>query len=229
MNREVRLKARNAAFRCGDQEAYNPARANLRRGISHAKFSYKQWIEKHFNSSDPRRMWQDIQTIMNIKPPSTVPPTSSASLPDKLNYFYACFDQGNEEAILKADLPPPSHTLHLRCLLHPEQGECTEGPDGIPGPMLRTCAEQLAGVFTDIFNLSMAQTVVLTNFKTASIVPVPKLSTATALNDFHPVALTPNIAKRFKTLVLSHLKSCLPATLVPHQFAYRHNSAYAVD
>ncbi len=27
------------------------------------------------------------------------------------------------------------------------------GPDGIPGRLLRTCAFQLAGVFTDVFNL----------------------------------------------------------------------------
>ncbi|KAI4874716.1 hypothetical protein NFI96_007695 [Prochilodus magdalenae] len=47
--------------------------------------------------------------------------------------------------------------------------------------------------------------------------------TASAQNDFRPVALTPIISKCFERLVLSHLKSCLPATLDPHQFAYRSN------
>ena len=28
------------------------------------------------------------------------------------------------------------------------------GPDAVPGRVLRACAEQLAGVFTDIFNMS---------------------------------------------------------------------------
>ena len=54
------------------------------------------------------------------------------------------------------------------------------GPDGIPGRMLRASAEQLTGVFKDIFNLSLAQAVVPTSFKTAPIVPVPKDK---ALND----------------------------------------------
>ncbi|KAI4891286.1 hypothetical protein NFI96_003881 [Prochilodus magdalenae] len=56
MNREVRLllKARDAAFRSGDREAYSSARANLRKGISMAKHCYKQRIEEHFSSSDPR-------------------------------------------------------------------------------------------------------------------------------------------------------------------------------
>ncbi|XP_058273785.1 NLR family CARD domain-containing protein 3-like [Hemibagrus wyckioides] len=58
---------------------------------------------------------------------------------------------------------------------------------------------------------------------TTSIVPVPENSTASCLNDYRPVALTPIITKCFEWLVLAHLKTCLPATLDPHQFAYRQN------
>ncbi|KAI4882104.1 hypothetical protein NFI96_000101 [Prochilodus magdalenae] len=97
------------------------------------------------------------------------------------------------------------------------------GPDGVPGRVLRACAHELSGVFAHIFNLLLAQAAVPTIFKTATIVPVPKHPTASVLNDFRPVALTPIISKCFERLVLSHLKSCLPATLDPHQFAYRGN------
>ena len=31
------------------------------------------------------------------------------------------------------------------------------GPDGLPGRVLRACADQLAGVFTDIFNMSLIE------------------------------------------------------------------------
>ncbi len=89
--------------------------------------------------------------------------------------------------------------------------------------MLRACAEQLAEVFTNIFNLSLTQAIVPNCFKTATIVPVPKHASAVALNDFHPVALTPIIAKYFERLVLSHLKTCLSPTLDPYQFAYKSN------
>lgn len=85
------------------------------------------------------------------------------------------------------------------------------------------CCEQLAGVFTNIFNMSLTHSTVPHIFKSATIVPVPKHSTAKELNDFRPVALTPIIAKCFEKLVLSKLKSCLPATLDPYQFAYRRN------
>uniref|UniRef100_A0A3Q3GWF6 Reverse transcriptase domain-containing protein n=1 Tax=Labrus bergylta TaxID=56723 RepID=A0A3Q3GWF6_9LABR len=59
--------------------------------------------------------------------------------------------------------------------------------------------------------------------KATSIVPVPKHSSPTGLNDYRPVALTPIIMKCFERLVLAHLKNCLPPTLDPFQFAYRSN------
>ena len=48
------------------------------------------------------------------------------------------------------------------------------GPDGISGKALRGCADQLAGVFSDIFNLSLSLSVLPICFKRTTIVPVPK-------------------------------------------------------
>ncbi|KAI4877716.1 hypothetical protein NFI96_022799 [Prochilodus magdalenae] len=184
--------------------------------------------EEHFNSSDPRRMWQGIRTITDYKPSSTAPHTNGASLSDELNHFYAHFDRGNKVIFSKMDLPPGEQPLTLCTTdvchtLRRVSARKAAGPDEVPGRVLKACAEQLAGVFTDIFNLSLAQAVVPTIFKTATIVPVPKHSTASALNDFRPVALTPIISKCFERLVSSHVKSCLPAALDLHQFAYRRN------
>ncbi|CDQ89637.1 unnamed protein product, partial [Oncorhynchus mykiss] len=93
-------------------------------------------------------------------------------------------------------------------------------PDGIPSRALRACADQLAGVFTDIFNQSLYQSDVPTCFKGATIVPVPKKA---KLNDYRPVALTSVIMKCFARLVKDHITSTLPNTLDPLQFAYRPN------
>ena len=38
------------------------------------------------------------------------------------------------------------------------------GPEGLPGCVLRACADQLAGVFTDIFNVSLTESVIPTCF-----------------------------------------------------------------
>ena len=96
------------------------------------------------------------------------------------------------------------------------------GPDGIPAHALKACAHQLAGVFTDILNLSLSLSVVPACFKLATIVPVPKSARVNTLNDWRPVALTSFISKCFEKLVRDFICSSLPATLDPLQFAYRH-------
>ena len=58
-------------------------------------------------------------------------------------------------------------------------------PDGIPSRVLIACADQLAGVFTDMLNCSLSQSAVHTCFKIATIVPVPKKEKITELNDTH--------------------------------------------
>ncbi len=227
MNKEVRLllKARDAAFKSGDCEAYSLSRSNLKRGIQTAKYNYKLRIEDRFKNNDPRRMWTGIHALTDYKPANNTPPKSNATLPDELNNFYARFDRGNTDPPIKAVLTPDNLPLTLSTsdVCATLNSHKAAGPDGIPGRVLRACAEQLAEVFTNIFNLSLAQTIVPNCFKTATIVPVPKHAGAVALNDFRPVALTPIIAKCFERLVLSHLKTCLPPTLDPYQFAYKSN------
>ena len=57
-------------------------------------------------------------------------------------------------------------------------------PDRLPGRVLRACTEQLASVFTDIFNLSLSESVIPTCFKQTTTVPVPKNTKVTCLNDY---------------------------------------------
>ncbi len=59
--------------------------------------------------------------------------------------------------------------------------------------------------------------------KKSIIIPVPKNSTPSCLNDYRPVALTSIVMKVFERLVKSHICSSIPDTLDPLQFAYRPN------
>ncbi|KAK3537588.1 hypothetical protein QTP70_016402 [Hemibagrus guttatus] len=88
----------------------------------------------------------------------------------------------------------------------------------VPGRVLRECAEQLADVFTDVFNISLSSAVVPTCLKRTTIVPVLEKSTVSCLNDYHPVALTPIVMKCFERLVMRHIKTQLPPSLDPLQF-----------
>ncbi len=97
------------------------------------------------------------------------------------------------------------------------------GPDNIPGRVLKDCAAQLTDVLTDIFNTSPSQAVVPTCLKSTTIIPVPKKSPVSCLNDYRPIALTPIMMKCFERLVMHKIKTSLPNTLDPLQFAYRPN------
>uniref|UniRef100_A0AAR2JVL9 Reverse transcriptase domain-containing protein n=1 Tax=Pygocentrus nattereri TaxID=42514 RepID=A0AAR2JVL9_PYGNA len=173
-------------------------------------------------------MWKGIQAITGYRPPSLTPSASSASLPDELNQFYARFDQRNDQHSTWSGLPHNESPLTLstdnvQSVLSKVHARKAAGPDGVPGRVLRACAGQLAKVFTDIFNLSLAQAAVPACWKTSTIIPVPKCSSAACPNDFRPVALTPIVMKCFEKLVLNHLKTVLPPSLDSHQFAYRAN------
>ncbi|KAK1802655.1 hypothetical protein P4O66_004298 [Electrophorus voltai] len=185
-------------------------------------------IHGHFkDTGDTRRMWEGIQAITNYRktPPSC---DSDAILPDALNDFYARFEAQNNVAAEKSIPPQNDQVLCLTAadVRHTLRGVNpwkAAGPDNIPGRVLRECADQLADVLTDIFNISLSCAMVPTCFKTTTIVPVPKKPTVSCLNDYHPITLTSIIMKCFKRLVMRHTKTQLPSSLDPLQFAYRFN------
>ncbi|KAL0190088.1 hypothetical protein M9458_017187, partial [Cirrhinus mrigala] len=230
MTAEVRrlLKIRDEAFRSGDRAALKTARANLSHGIKKAKHQYAQKINNNFSDSkDTRSLWQAIQTITDYKP---LPQASDddTSLPDALNHFYSRFEIQNNTPAQKLHTSPNDQVLCLsaadvRKTLSRINPRKAAGPDNIPGRVLRECAAQLTDVLTDIFNTSLSQAVVPTCLKSTSIIPVPKKSPVSCLNDYRPIALTPIMMKCFERLVMHHIKSSLPNTLDPFQFAYRPN------
>eukprot|EP00061_Rhincodon_typus_P005857 g25865.t1 len=95
------------------------------------------------------------------------------------------------------------------------------GPDGVPSRALRSCADQLAKVFTDIFNLPLLQAEVPNYFKKTTVIPIPKKAHTMCLNDYCPIALTSIVMKCFERLITAHINSSLPACLDPLQFAYQ--------
>ncbi|KAM9414192.1 uncharacterized protein ACWYII_025639 isoform 1-T1 [Salvelinus alpinus] len=225
----VKLKARTTAFNqgkvTGNMTEYTQCSYSLRKAIKQAKSQYRDKIESQFNSSDTRGMWQGLQSITDYKKKSSPVADQDVLLPDRLNTFFARFEDNTV---------PLTRPTTKTCGLSFTAAEVSKtfkrvnprkaaGPDGIPSRVLRACADQLAGVFTDIFNQSLAQSAVPTCFKRATIVPVPKKAKVTELNDYRPVALTSVIMKCFERLVKDHITSTLPDTLDPLQFAYRPN------
>ncbi|KAK3567875.1 hypothetical protein QTP86_027317 [Hemibagrus guttatus] len=163
LDRKVRslLKARNIAYRSGDRLAYSNARRELKKGITEAKQRYQQRIEGHFVNNNPCSMWRGIKAITDYK--SSTPLTShDATLPNALNVFLIILESHQVRSTMrKIDITKAA------------------GPERVPGRTLKSCADQLAGVFTNIFNLSLQQALVPTCLKSTTIVPVPKKQQST--------------------------------------------------
>ncbi len=97
------------------------------------------------------------------------------------------------------------------------------GQDGVTPACLKTCTDQLAPIFTQIFNRSLELCKVPSCFKRSTIIPILKKPKMTGLNDYRPVALTSVAMKSFERLVLAYLKDSPGPLLDPLQFAYRAN------
>ncbi len=206
----------------------------LRRAVGAAKHRYKERIESHFQLNDSRRMWQGLRTICAFGNKSSAVVSADPSLAEELNTFYGRFESNGGSATLPSSASGSSRQRSENHVITVTEDEVRRalkgvnirkaaGPDGITGRVLRSCADQLAGLFTSIFNESLATSVVPTSFKKSIIIPVPKNNKPSCLNDYRPVALTSIVMKVFERLVKSHISSSIPVTLDPLQFAYRSN------
>lgn len=153
---------------------------------------------------------------------------NESSLPDDLNSFYPRPEVTNTRSVQRLIPPPTDQVLQLpaesaRRAFSRKNPRNAPIPDNVPGRALKSCTDQLKDVFTDIFSTSLFQAVVPTCFKSVTIIPVPKNSNPHSLNDYRLVALIPLAMKCFEQLVMDHIKSHLPASMDPLQYANRAN------
>ncbi len=170
-------------------------------------------------------MWQGLKTICSSGNNSSAEVRADPLLAVKLNTFYGRFECNGGGATLPSSASGSSRQSSDHVITFSEDDVRRElkrvnvrkaaGPDGITGRVLRSCVDQLAGLFTSIFNESLATSVVPTSFKKSVIIPVPKNSKPSYLNDYRPVALTSTVMKVFERLLKKHICSSIPATLDP--------------
>ena len=69
-----------------------PYSLSLRKAIKQAKRQYSDKVESQFTGSNTRRMWQGLQTITDYKKKTIPVADIDVLLPDKLNNFFAHFE-----------------------------------------------------------------------------------------------------------------------------------------
>lgn len=225
---KLKIKQRAEAFKSGDAAAYKQSRYALERSIRAAKRGYGTKIEGHFMDGDPRHMWNGLNSITPWKPKSGSITNVDPSLPNELNDFFCRFETEVTEpvAFIEDDDMHSGFTIvqaDVQRVLSRTKVRKAPGPDKIPPRVLKLCSQQLAPVLTDLFNMSLRQSTVPHSFKKSVIIPVPKKTPVTCLNDYRPVALTSVLMKTFERLVLDFIKNRISTSIDPLQFAYRQN------
>ncbi|KAI5616883.1 gastrula zinc finger protein XlCGF28.1-like [Silurus asotus] len=232
------LRSRSAAYNTGlatrDIDEYKLS-YSVCRAVKDAKWRYGRKLESQFQQGGSRSLWQGLRTITDYKTPSSRMVNADASLADELNTFYARFKAAANHAS-SASGTTSKHAERAREVNRFTISEHdvrrafkrvntrkAAGPDGITGRVLKACTDKLAPVFTEIFNLSLEQSVVPSCFKQSTIVLVPKKPQPACLNDYRPVALTSVVMKCFERLVRDFITASLPDTLDPLTFAYCQN------
>ncbi len=161
-----RTAAYNGGILSGNMSEYKISCYTLRRAVRAAKRRYRERIESHFQLNDSRRMWQGLKTICSSGNNSFAEVRADPLLAEELNTFYGRFECNGGGATLP--ISPSGSGRQSRGPVRRELRRVNRkaaGPDGITGRVLRSCADQLAGLFTSIFNESLATSVVPTSFK----------------------------------------------------------------
>ncbi len=119
-------------------------------------------------------MWQGLKTICSSGNNSSAEVRADPLIAEELNTFYGHFEcNGGATLPISASGSSRQSSDHVITVSEDEvrrelkrvNVRKTAGPDGVTGRVLRSCADQLTGLFTSIFNESLATSVVPTSFK----------------------------------------------------------------
>ena len=132
----------------------------------------------------------------------------------KANMFNTFFSQvfSTPSTTVHVDLNPkhPMPKIHitkagvLKLLLNIKENKAT-GPDGIPGNLLKICANELADVLTLLFQASLDQGRLPQAWKQAFIVPVFKKGDRGRVENYRPISLTSVTSKLLEHIVHSNI------------------------
>lgn len=94
-----------------------------------------------------------------------------------MKQFFARFDTKREDIALVIKVANDKTILILQQHQKSVKGHNmhkADGPDGVPGHVLKVCMDQLIAVLTDLFDLSSHHTGVPYCLKSSKLIPIPK-------------------------------------------------------
>ena len=96
----------------------------------------------------------------------------------------------------------------LKLLANINENKAT-GPDGIPGKLLKICANEISEALSLMFQASLDQGCIPNDWKTANIVPVYKKGNRHEVANYRPISLTPIVSKLLEHIIHSNIMNFL--------------------
>ncbi len=143
-------QAKEDAYRKGDKVLYKQAKYTLEKEIRVAMRNYSGKLRNKFSSSDSASVWKGMKYITGYKTPS--PSTvETQQMADDLNEFYHRFEITPFTPPATPLSPTPALQIReddVRSVFKNNKRRKAPGPDGVSPACLKTCADQLAPIFT---------------------------------------------------------------------------------
>jgi len=158
--------------------------------------------KEHTSSKD---LWSKVNQIIGKVPPNI---QSSKFEATKFNEHYATvsLDPAYTSPLPKLTCPLPSswpsEFAIFRCL--DSLKRTSPGPDQIPYWFLKLGAPYLSAPISLLYQLSLNNSIVPSQWKTATIIPTPKLPTPQTYSDFRPISHTPLLSRILERLLVRH-------------------------
>lgn len=231
--REV-VKCRQKAFLEGNSAKYHRLRNRTQRMAAKLRKSYFTSRVQQLHSCNPRQWWSKTRRILKTNDPNPLANLDHQGPPEQLaecinNFFVnvsSHLPKVNPDILANLDddynqdfIVDPSEVenrlVHIN--IHKAQG-----PDGLPNWLLRDFAPYLCQPLAAIFNASIREGYVPPIWKSAEVIPVPKVSKPRSIQtDLRPISLLPCPAKILESILGERILPTLEPQFDSNQFGCR--------
>jgi len=232
-NFKALIRRRQYAWTHKNMAEYRQYRNKVQRAARSLRAKYYRRQAQGIRKCNPRKWWQEVKRITNQS--ASHPLDAMADLFDgdtcrlanEINVFMQSVSS-DLKAINPDLLPKPDDVCPDEFIIEPYAVERklskvdarkSSGPDDIPNWFIKEFSVWLAEPLSAIFNASVRQGTVPQCWKTANVVPLPKVNPPKVISkDLRPISLTPTLSKVLESFVGSWIMNTIVEKLDTRQY-----------
>ena len=225
--------ARQQAFSCGNIDLWRHCKRKVKYAIQFKKKNFYSDKVRHLKKSDCRSQWKLINQLSGRS--NSISPIhleengvllTNDNLVTTLNHFFLSVNE-NVPTVDLSKLPAYLPAADQLPIIHPYQvfkkllclnSSKAAGPDNIPPCILKDFAYELSHPLAKILNLSLASASFPSQWKSANICPIPKVTPPKEKDDLRPISLTSCISKVIEEFVVEWILEDIGYLIDPKQF-----------